>query len=205
MKATFKYLILILLPFLIGMIVYFYYYFQFWTHLKTGHFVALIEFRSDHIKGCRGRQILINRSFKTYMTRIDEYAGKQGVKLIVTHSYRPLNEPSLRGTIVAPAGYSNHHAGYAVDFNIKYQGLKYNSFHLKKSNLISLPEGIQAFINELRHDAELRWGGDFRIEDPIHLDYPINSKNFDKWLLYSELCNDDFINGIPKWKFWKTR
>jgi hypothetical protein len=205
MKTTFKYLICILITFLIGVIVYCYYYFQFWTHIETRHLVALTEFRSDHIKGFRGRQILINKSFKTYMAKIEEFAGKNGLKLIVTHCYRPLNEPSLRGTIVAPANYSNHHAGFAVDFNIKYQGLIYNSYHLKKSNLISLPEGIQVFINEVRNDAELRWGGDFHIEDPIHVDYPINSKNFDKWLLYSELCNDDFINGIPKWKFWKTR
>lgn len=188
-----------------GVVLYCYFYFQFWTHIKTGSFVALTEFRSDHIKGFRGRQILINKSFNTYMNRIDEYAENNGVKLIVTHSYRPLNEHMLRRTIVAPAYYSNHHAGFAIDFNIKYQGVKYNSYHLKKSNLISIPESIQAFINQVRHDTELRWGGDFSIEDPVHVDYPINSKNFDKWLLYSELCNDDFINSIPKWKFWKTR
>ena len=62
---------------------------------------------------------------------------------------------------------------------------------------------VQNFINEIRKNKKLRWGGDFNREDPIHIDTPIN-KNKKKWSNYMQLCDKDFSKGVPKWKIWKN-
>ena len=33
---------------------------------------------------------------------------------------------------------------------------------------------IHSSINDIRENKDLRWGGDFQIEDPVHIDVPLN-------------------------------
>jgi hypothetical protein len=44
---------------------------------------------------------------------------------------------------------------------------------------------------------------DFQIEDPVHIDVPLNQMNKAKWFDFNKNCATDYANRIPKWKFWK--
>lgn len=180
---------------------YFYYNYQFWTHFKTDNFESLIEYNGQNIKGLRGTQILIHKDFEKYIDKIDNYAVKNNVELIINHSYRP-DKQILNRTIVEPVKLSNHLAGFAVDFNLKNNGIKYFSKDLKRNNLNNLPSDVQNFINDIRKNKDLRWGGDFRREDPVHIDYPENLKSIDRWKESSKNCSLDYLKRIPRWKFW---
>ena len=180
MKKVLKTLILI--PFIL-LIAYLSYYnnHQFWRHYKTDNFKTLIEYNGVNIKGLRGRQILIHKEFKKYIIKIDSFASKHRIGLIINQGYRYKNQ-LLRKSIVKPAKLSNHHAGFAIDFNIKCEGRKYFAKDLKRKNLLKLPKNIQGFIYDIRKNKDLRWGGDFKQQDPIHIDIPINIKNRKKWI-----------------------
>lgn len=182
--------------------VYCYYNYQFWTHVKTHNFETLKEYKGKNIKGLRGRQILIHKDFEKHLLQIDQYAQNNDIQLIVNQSYRNDGQ-SLSRTIVDPGKLSNHLAGFAIDFNIKRNGKKYFSNELKRGNLNKLPQEIQNFIDNIRKDKHLRWGGDFRKEDPVHIDYPINLKNKNSWKRNSKNCISDYQNRIPVWKIWK--
>ena len=54
--------------------------------------------------------------------------------------------------------------------NVQYDGRLYNSKQLRRNNLNNLPRPITAFIEAIREDDHLRWGGDFSEEDPVHID-----------------------------------
>ena len=41
---------------------------------------------------------------------------------------------------------------------------------MQKGNHKSLPDNIPKFFNLIRKDKVLRWGGDFRIQDTVHID-----------------------------------
>jgi len=162
----------------------------------------LSEFNGDHIKGLQGRQILVHEKFIPYLDEINGYAKNSNIVLIVNHSYR-FDKQLLSKSVVSPAKFSNHFSGFAIDFNIKHNGRKYFSNDLKQNNIKNLPIEIRNFLNAIRKHKELRWGGDFNNSDPVHIDYPINIKNKKDWLQYNKLCQIDFYNGIPKWKFWE--
>ncbi len=202
MHTKLKTFVLIILIAIVSGAVYCYFNYQFWTHLRTDNFEALTEYESKNIRGFRGRQILIHKNFRPYMQRIDRYAKENGIKLIINQSYRN-SKQNVRRTIVKPVQLSNHKAGFAIDFNIKFEGKKYFAKDLNRKNLGKQPKQIQDFIQAIRDDKELRWGGDFRNQDPVHIDYPLNLKNKERWLEYSKACSQDYSNAIPKWKIWK--
>ena len=135
------------------------------------------------------------------MIEIDNYAKTNNLVLTVNQSYR-YNGQTIRGDVVKPVKFSNHLAGFAIDFNVEDANRKYFSNDLKRSNLGKLPLDVQNFINEIRKNKKLRWGGDFNGEDPIHIDTPINS-NKKNWRTYKQLCYDDFSKAVHKWKIWK--
>jgi hypothetical protein len=93
------------------------------------------------------------------MKLIDRYACNSNLVLLVNHSFRT-KEQNLHGKIVKQGKSSNHLIGFAVDFNIEYKGKHYNSEHLKKSNHSNLPKPVKIFIDNLRNDRNIRWGGD---------------------------------------------
>jgi hypothetical protein len=188
--------------FLSVIFIYLYYNYQFWTHYKTDNFETLIEYNGDNIKGLRGSQILIHKEFKKYIEQIDRYAIDNNVELIINQCYRS-DKQMLSRKVVEPGKQSNHISGFAIDFNIKSNGIKYFAIDLKKSNLRKLPANVQDFINDIRKNKDLRWGGDFSIEDPVHIDYPLNLRSVNSWIEFSKNCSLDYSSKIPKWKIWK--
>jgi hypothetical protein len=163
---------------------------------------VLISYKSKHIKGFRGQQILVHRDFEKALDRLESYAAEQGITLIVNQSYRKQDQ-KVRGNIVAPASRSNHFVGYAIDANIRYRNQKYFAAILMQSNLDQLPEPIINFINAVRKDKSLRWGGDFKTQDPVHFDVPINHTRPKSWLTQFERCRKDVDNASYLWMFWR--
>jgi len=116
-----------------------------------------------------GAQVKVDQDFVPALNRVCEYAKQFKVKVWVTSSTRSLDN-QVRGAIVPPASKSCHHIGHAIDMNIQFEGTLYNSQKLRRSNLDKLPKAISHFINAIREDDGLRWGGDFTTEDPVHID-----------------------------------
>jgi hypothetical protein len=181
---------------------YVYFHNQFYTHLRTDNMEALTAFKSDHIKGFRGQQILVHKDFEESLARLETYAAAQEITLMVNQSYRKQGQKVSRA-VVNPANRSNHLIGFAIDANISYQGVKYFAANLKRSKLDQLPEPISNFIKAVRKDKSLRWGGDFRKQDPVHFDVPINLTRPKTWEAYFKRCQKDVENASYVWEFWK--
>lgn len=182
--------------------VLFYYKYPFWNHYKTDNFSVLTTYESSHIKGYHGKQVLIHKDFEKYMNQIDELAARWGIEVHIIHAYR-CNQHTLTNTIVEPAKYSNHEAGHAIDFNLKYKDSFYKSTQLFKRNLKNQPQPIQDFIQSIRNHELLRWGGDFGVEDPTHIDFPLNITDKNKWNKNEKECEADYSKRIPQWQFWR--
>jgi len=198
-KEKLKYLVLFsIVAVFITIWCYFYFIFQFWTHLNPITFKSLVEYNGIHIKGYRGQQILVHQNFSHFLYKIENFAAKNRVNIIITQSYR-LPAKKLTDTVVAPAVKSNHFAGHAVDFNITLKWKLYESKDLKKENFDSLPENIKNFIETIRSDEQLRWGGDFNTEDPIHIDDGLNLTFPGKWEASYHDCLKDYKAAEPKW------
>lgn len=106
-------------------------------------------------------------------------------KVFITSSYR--STTLVKGAIVTPARKSNHLIGHAIDMNLidRTTGKFCNSGCLRGSKK---PRGVTCFIGKIRSDASLRWGGDFRRSDPVHIDDATNIRNSQLWSrLYNSL------------------
>lgn len=127
-----------------------------------------------------GKELRADRDFFPGLDRLNGYASDCGVEIFVTSSTR---EPgrTVQGAIVTPASRSNHFVGHAIDMNLKSKSGFFNSKTLKKDNLSKLPREIRDFIALVRNDPELRWGGDFSKEDPVHIDDSLNNRNQVLW------------------------
>lgn len=121
--------------------------------------------------------------FHQALSRIDDYAADAGVFVYVTQSLRHKDRQPV-GTVVPPAKRSNHLVGHAIDMNL-YVGNRsnwFNSRKLKRRNLPSLPSAVRNFIEMIRGDDILRWGGDFIREDPVHIDDNLYGRAPDIWM-----------------------
>lgn len=123
----------------------------------------------------QGAEIRVDEDFRPVMKRVDGYAENRGVKVYVTQSMRdPKKE--VDGTVVKPAVMSNHLVGHGIDFNvIAADGTWCNSGALGRMN--HLPEEVRGFIQDIRDDPTVRWGGDFRTPDVIHFDDMLNKRH----------------------------
>ncbi|MFM7725475.1 MAG: hypothetical protein ACKO7B_02140, partial [Flavobacteriales bacterium] len=65
------------------------------------------------------------------------------------------------------------------------------------------PQPIQDFIQAVRGNPDLRWGGDFGKQDPVHIDFPLNVVNKSEWKACARQCASDYSRRIPKWQFWR--
>ncbi len=127
-----------------------------------------------------GNELRADLDFFPCLDRLNDFAKQCDVELFVTSSTRDPGRP-VRGAIVPPASRSNHLIGHAVDVNLKSTSGFFNSTALKRDNLPNLPAEIRAFIEFVRNDGEMRWGGDFRNEDPVHIDDHFNGRNATLW------------------------
>lgn len=146
----------------------------------------LVSYKSANIIGYEDKPVIVDSQFLPSMYKIDSYARNNGVIIYVTSSFRTPDQ-KLTGTIVTPSKRSNHLAGHAIDMNVFYDGVLYDSRVLRKSKLDNLPSNVKNFINDIRKDKTLRWGGDFKIEDPIHIDDDLNS-NPSVWQSRFDAC-----------------
>ncbi len=127
-----------------------------------------------------GRELRADVDFAPHLDRLNQIAQDCGVKIYVTSSAR---EPDrgVAGAIVTPAARSNHLVGHAIDMNLQSASGFFNSRKLKRSNFDNLPVEIRDFLNRVRADEVLRWGGDFNREDPVHIDDNLNRRNPARW------------------------
>ena len=196
-----KFKVLLILGVFVVSVAYCFFNFQFWTHVQVDDFSSLKEVNSLYIKGLYGKQILIHHEFEESLSKIEQLAEKYNLVLVVNSSYR-FPGTSIGDAVVVPVTKSNHNVGYALDINIKYNHRKYINKHLSREYYKELPSNIKAFLNDIRNDSNLRWGGDFKTEDPVHIDVPLNIINNRLWDAYSKNCSIEYANAPPKWMFW---
>ena len=127
----------------------------------------------------QGKKVITDVNFVDSLNKINGYAQQNNVKIYVTSSFR--TSSNVAGAIVTPAKKSNHMVGHAIDMNIVYNGGWANSAYLKKSNESNWNPSVKGFIDAIRQDPGLRWGGDFNAEDPVHIDDGLNLKNPTEW------------------------
>lgn len=126
-----------------------------------------------------GDPITADRDFFPLLDRIAGFAARNRLFIFVTSSTRH-PDMEVRGAIVTPAKRSNHFVGHAIDMNLQAEsGEFFNSSKLKK--LDDQPEDVRNFIGLLRDDPILRWGGDFRAKDVVHIDDALNHRHPDIW------------------------
>jgi hypothetical protein len=132
---------------------------------------ALITYSGTNFTG---DTVKADTEFKDSLETIDKHAGDNKVKVHVTDSFRE-SGAKVKGAIVTPATRSNHLAGHAIDMNVKYgeKDTLCNSTCLKDT--AKHPAGVKEFIKAIQDDSELRWGGDFKDVDPVHIDDNLNS------------------------------
>ena len=126
-----------------------------------------------------GTEIRVDQEFVPAMKRVEGFAEQRGVKVYVTQSLRDPKK-KVGGAVVKPAVMSNHLVGHGIDFNlIGPDGAWYNSGALGRID--KLPDAVRGFIQDIRDDPGLRWGGDFGTPDVIHFDDMLNKLQPTQW------------------------
>lgn len=133
----------------------------------------LAVYHNDRFQG--GKEVVADRDFFPHLDRVNQFAEQAGVWIHVTSSTREPNR-SVTGAIVPPARRSNHMVGHAIDMNLRTADAFFNSKALRKSNFANLPPNVRTFLQSLRDDPVLVWGGDFSTEDPVHIDDRLNTR-----------------------------
>jgi hypothetical protein len=154
-------------------------------HAFSSETFDLVTFTNESFVG---EAVKIDNDFVAALNRVGQYAKDFDLKIWITSSMRSMNE-QVKGAIVTPATKSCHHIGHAIDMNLLHKGKLYNSKMLNRSNIDRLPVPIRNFIEAIRSDKELRWGGDFSNEDPVHIDdnFYNNKKTMYMAKLYSRM------------------
>ena len=127
-----------------------------------------------------GKPVLVDIEFVSELNKINTFARDFGLQVFVTSSARQQGV-AVGNTIVMPASRSNHLVGHGIDMNLKKDGDSFNSSALRKSALRRQPKAVRDFIKAIRNDDTLRWGGDFGVEDPVHIDDALNRRDAMAW------------------------
>ncbi|XP_078619834.1 uncharacterized protein LOC144886898 [Branchiostoma floridae x Branchiostoma japonicum] len=115
-----------------------------------------------------GDPIHVEDGFRGAMDDINRAAGRCGVKVWITHSWRKLGA-FIGGAIVQPASNSNHLVGHAIDMNIqRSDGSLCNGDCLQGQ----WDNAANCFLDEVIASG-LTWGGVFN--DPVHIDDRYNT------------------------------
>jgi len=145
--------------------------------------MKIVQYKHDSLVG---KDCFIEEGFIVAMDRLCYYANQFGLKLYINSSYR--NSTVVDGAIVKPATLSNHLIGHAIDCNIVDGKTFWNSGKLEKE----LTGNVLKFIDTVRKDTILRWGGDFAVKDVVHFDDGLNIREVAKWHeLYNSIRNND--------------
>jgi hypothetical protein len=122
----------------------------------------------------RGESLRIDRDFESSALAVAALAQTHDVKLHVTSGLREPQVP-VAGAVVTPAKLSNHHVGHAFDMNLLLDGELIDSRRLAR--VTELPQRARAFLLDVRTSPPLRWGGDFSVPDPVHIDDGLNIRD----------------------------
>jgi D-alanyl-D-alanine carboxypeptidase len=155
------------------------FYGRHWSDLATnnlpGEESPLVLFEGSRFQGqpCRA-----DVKFVPMLKRINEYAEQADVFVHVTSSFR--TSSNVKGAIVKPATRSNHMSGHAIDMNVVYDNKRKvaNSQELGKYPAVAEP--VRRFIKSIIDDPGLRWGGQFKDKDTVHIDDNLN-KDMASW------------------------
>lgn len=135
----------------------------------------LLRFRGGYFRGSG----IVHRGFVAAVEDINRYAIQCNVKIHLTSSFRKDNGRKITGAIVTPSKISNHFVGHAIDMNVV------DGRHWCNSNCLRNEKNqrsrVKCFISKIKQDANLRWGGDFSISDPVHIDDGLNRKNLQEY------------------------
>ena len=116
--------------------------------------------------------------FVPMLDKINAYAEEAEVFVVVTSSFRTTT--NVRGAIVKPATFSNHLVGHGIDMNLKFGNNQYaNSKVLRKYP--DVPAPVKQFLKSIIDDPDLRWGGKFHAQDPVHIDDGLNRRDRQEW------------------------
>ncbi len=137
---------------------------------------ALVNWQGSNMRPLN-QPIQVDKQFMPLMDRINEYAKQAEVTIVVTSSFRTTT--NVKGAIVPPAKMSNHLVGHAIDMNVQFASGFANSGVLKQ--FPNVPNPVRTFIQSIRNDADLRWGGDFNTPDVVHIDDRLNLNDAAKW------------------------
>ena len=125
----------------------------------------------------RGKPCRADVQFVPMLEKVNNYAAQANVFIHVTSSFRTTT--NVNGAIVPPATFSNHLAGHGIDMNVVYgNGDWANSKVLTKYP--NVPAPVKQFLKAIIDDPQLRWGGQFRTKDPVHIDDGLN-RNMTEW------------------------
>lgn len=136
-----------------------------------------------------GKKVVANQHFLPALHRINQYAQESHVKVYVTSSFRQTGH--VNGAIVEPATFSNHLIGHAIDMNLVH-GPEANFFNSTVLSQAILPPPAAAFIQAIREDPELRWGGDFKVRDVVHIDDNAYHRDAERWLAAYNTIQNQF-------------
>jgi peptidoglycan hydrolase-like protein with peptidoglycan-binding domain len=154
------------------------YYGRYWSDLALNNLPnansPLVYFEGSRF---RGKPCRADVEFIPSLESINTYAEKANVYVYITSSFR--TSSNVNGAIVKPATRSNHMAGHSIDMNVIYGNNQWaNSRVLTKYPAVAEP--VKKFLDSIIKDPKLRWGGEFRIKDVVHIDDGLN-RNRDKW------------------------
>ena len=127
-----------------------------------------------------GKKLEFEETFLPSIKKFEQFAAESNIKLHVTSTGIRNPDAPIDGKIVEVASFSNHFVGHAIDVNfIGSDGSFCNSGCLEDA---LQHESINNFINLVRADSLLRWGGDFNDADVVHLDASLNIRDKARWL-----------------------
>ena len=134
----------------------------------TNQCSKLVPFTGSNIIGTA--RVFI--TFLPYLSGISALAQQCNAKVYITSSFRCMTCP-VSGAVVDPSDKSNHHAGYAIDYNL---GPSNKSVIECRSDCLASknpPSYAKCFTSGLA-GLGLRDGRQIQPSDPVHFDYPIN-------------------------------
>jgi hypothetical protein len=120
-----------------------------------------------------GEQVVADREFVPSLNAINQHAADNDVNLLITDSFRPVGR-AVRGAIVPPASRSNHLAGHGIDMNVQHGSGKSQLCNSGCLGGKRPPAAVKGFLDAIKGDDTLRWGGDFSPRDPVHIDDGLN-------------------------------
>lgn len=127
-----------------------------------------------------GEPIVAHVDFRPALLRLHEFAELADVTIHVLRSYATPGAGS--GDSPGPATRcSNHYVGHAIDMELIVAGDRLDARRLRRENFRELPAKARYWLQQIRDDRSLRWGGDFVRPDPAHIDDDLYGRDAEQW------------------------